>query len=162
MAVTRDGSHVFARVDRGPKIEILPLSDTAFFWKDTGDPIAFTRDEKGRATKMGMRLGWMAWYEAPRIEEPAVVTVAPEVLESYVGRYDFGQGRAILTVSREGSRLYAKMKGEAKQAILPRSQSTFFSKLSPAQVTFVKDTHGKVTGLIHEQGVRKLEIRRLE
>lgn len=162
VAVTRDGSHVFARVDRGPKIEILPLSDTAFFWKDTGDPIAFTRDEKGRATKMGMRLGWMAWYEAPRIEEPAVVTVAPEVLESYVGRYDFGQGRAILTVSREGSRLYAKMKGEAKQAILPRSQSTFFSKLSPAQVTFVKDTHGKVTGLIHEQGVRKLEIRRLE
>jgi hypothetical protein len=143
-------------------LQFLPLSDTEFFWKDTGDPIVFTRDEKGRASKMGMRQGWAAWYEAPRIEEPAVVQVAPEVLESYVGRYDFGQGRAILTVSREGNRLYAQMKGQAKEEIFPRSQTTFFSKLVPGQVTFVRDTHGKVTGLIHEQGARKLEIRRVE
>ncbi len=54
------------------------------------------------------------------------------------------------------------MKGAAKEEILPRSQTTFFSKLVPRQVTFVKDTHGKVTGLIHEQGARKLEIRRLD
>jgi uncharacterized pyridoxamine 5'-phosphate oxidase family protein len=91
-----------------------------------------------------------------------VVQVAPEVLESYVGRYDFGQGRAILTVSREGNRLYAQMKGQPKMEIFPRSQTTFFSRLVPAQVTFVKDTQGEVTGLIHEQGARRLEIRRLE
>jgi CubicO group peptidase (beta-lactamase class C family) len=162
VTVTREGSHIFARVSLGPKVEIFPLSDTEFFWKDTGDPIAFTRDEKGRASRMGMRQGWMAWYQAPRIEEPAVVQVAPEVLESYVGRYDFGQGRAILTVSREGNRLYAQMKGQAKEEILPRSQTTFFSKLVPGEVTFVNDTRGKVTGLIHEQGARKLEIRRVE
>jgi CubicO group peptidase (beta-lactamase class C family) len=162
LTVTRDGSHLFARLNLWPKVEILPRSDTEFFHRDSGEPIVFARNDKGRATKAGLRQMGMAWYEAPRVEEPAVARVAPEVLDGYVGKYDFGQGRAILTVSREGNQLYAQMKGQPKFELFPKSATVFFCKVVPAQVTFVQGAGGKVTGLIHDYGGRKLEVRRVD
>jgi hypothetical protein len=47
-------------------------------------------------------------------------------------------------------------------AISPKSQTVFFQKALPAQITFVQDPHGKVTGGIHELGGRKLDVPRVE
>jgi hypothetical protein len=35
-------------------------------------------------------------------------------------------------------------------------------KVEPAQITFVKDARGRITGGIHEQGGRKLDVPRIE
>ena len=83
-------------------------------------------------------------------------------LDAYVGKYDYGQRQAIMTVSREGNQLYAQIKGQPKYEIFPKSETVFFGKAVPAQIAFVKDAHGKVTGGIHDQGGRKLDVPRIE
>jgi hypothetical protein len=67
-----------------------------------------------------------------------------------------------MTVNREGNQLYSQVKGQPKFEIFPRSETVFFWKAIPAQITFVKDARGRVTRGIHEQGGRKLDVPRIE
>jgi hypothetical protein len=144
------------------KFEIFPKSENEFFDKDTDFQVAFTDGEKGPAKKALYRFWGMLLIDAPRIEEPVAIHLAPAILDAYVGKYDYGQRQAIMTVSREGNQLYAQIKGQPKLEIFPRSETVFFLKAVPAQITFVKDAHGKVTRGIHEQGGRRLDVPRVE
>ena len=162
LTVTRDGSRLFARRHTWPPFEILPTSDGEFFAKVGDSRITFIKDEKGRVIKALDRYWGPVGSEAFRMEDLVAIQVAPAVLDAYVGKYDYGQRQAIMTVSREGDHLYAQIKGQPKFEIFPKSQRVFFWKAVPAQITFVTDTHGKVTGGIHEQGGRKLDVPRIE
>lgn len=77
-------------------------------------------------------------------------TVKPSVYDAYVGRYDYGS--AVLTVTKEGDRLFAQLTGQPKFEIFPRSETEFFWKVVDAQITFVKGGAGEVTHAIHRQG----------
>jgi len=79
-----------------------------------------------------------------------------------LGRYDYGSGLAILTVTREGDRLYAQLTGQPKFQIFAQSETEFFWKVAVARVSFVKDAAGKVTKLVHRQGDREFEAPKLE
>jgi serine-type D-Ala-D-Ala carboxypeptidase/endopeptidase len=79
-----------------------------------------------------------------------------------VGKYDYGQGRAILTVTREGNRLFAQMVDQPKFEIFPQSPTEYFWKVINAQVTFVKDDKGKVIKAIHRQAGRTIEAPKIE
>ena len=52
----------------------------------------------------------------PSTRRPSTLT--PEELEAFVGRYDYGQ--AILTVTREGERLFAQLGGQPRFEIFPQ------------------------------------------
>ncbi|MEK7675483.1 MAG: DUF3471 domain-containing protein [Verrucomicrobiota bacterium] len=78
----------------------------------------------------------------------------------YVGRYDYGG--AILTVTREGDHLFAQLTDQPRFEIFPKSETEFFWKVVPAQVTFVKDDKGKVIKGIHRQGGKTIEAPRIE
>ncbi len=67
-------------------------------------------------------------------------------------KYAYGQGKSILTVTKEGERLFAQLTGQPKFEIFPKSESEFFWKAVNAQITFVKDDKGKVVKGIHRQG----------
>jgi WD40 repeat protein/serine/threonine protein kinase len=49
--VTREGSHLFAQMNDQPKLEILPTSETEFFWKDVNAQVTFVKDQTGKVTK---------------------------------------------------------------------------------------------------------------
>jgi hypothetical protein len=73
--------------------------------------------------------------------------VSPGACEAVVGRYACGE--AVLTVTREGGRLFAQRGGEDKHEIFPTSEINFFWKDMDARITFVKNPTGKVTKAIH-------------
>jgi CubicO group peptidase (beta-lactamase class C family) len=88
------------------------------------------------------------------IDTPKVdTTVDASVYDDYVGQYAY----AILTVTREGDRLFAQLtgfaqlKGQPKFEIFPKSETEFFWKVADAQVTFVKNEAGLVTHARHRQ-----------
>ncbi len=87
---------------------------------------------------------------------------SPAVLDSYVGKYDYGMGRAIMTVSREGNQLFAQLTAQPRFEIFPKSEKVFFWKVVAAQITFVKDAAGKVIKGIHEQGGQTKEVPKIE
>jgi len=81
--------------------------------------------------------------DTPKVD----TTVDAGVYDDYVGQYCY----AILTVAREGDRLFAQLTGQRKFEIFPKSETEFFWKAVPAQVTFVKNEAGVVVKAIHRQ-----------
>jgi len=161
LVVTREGDKVFAQLTGQPKFEIFPKSETNFFWKVVEAEVTFVKNEKGEVTKAIHRQGGQT-INAPRLEDVKEVKVNPKTYDAYVGRYDFGGGKAIMTVTREGDRIFAQLTGQPKFEIFPKSETEFFWKVVNAQVSFVKDKNGKVTKAIQEQGGQKLDAPRIE
>jgi hypothetical protein len=51
MTVTREDAHLFAQMNDQPKMEILPASETEFFWKDLDAQVTFVKDQTGKVTR---------------------------------------------------------------------------------------------------------------
>jgi hypothetical protein len=79
---------------------------------------------------------------------------------AYVGRYELGPDW-VMTITREGDRLFAQPTGQAKREFLPESETAFFSEVPDAQITFVKDEKGRVTHLVIHLGGQEMRAKRL-
>ena len=89
------------------------------------------------------------------------ISVDENILKSYVGRYDYGQG-GVMIVTLEGKQLYAQLTGQNKYPILPASNDEFYWKIAEANVKFVKDEKGNVTHAIHHQSGQQFEVKKLK
>jgi CubicO group peptidase (beta-lactamase class C family) len=161
LEVTREGDRLFAQLTGQPRFEIFAKSDLTFFWKAVEAEVTFVKDEKGRVVKAVHKQGGNT-IDAPRLEDVKAVRLDAKALDVIVGRYDYGGGQAILTVTREGDRLFAQLTGQPKFEIFAKSETEFFWKVVNAQVTFVKDKDGKVTKATHRQGGKSFDAPRIE
>ena len=93
-------------------------------------------------------------------KERKEIQLAPEVLERYVGRYELAP-QFILTVTREGGRLFAQATGQQKFEIFPESEREFFLKVTDAQITFNLDASGRAASLVLHQAGRDMPAKRL-
>lgn len=84
-------------------------------------------------------------YELPR--ERIAVKVDVKIYDALVGEYEFGQNR-VITITKEGDRLFAQRTGAPKFEAFPESETTFFLTVADVQFIFTKDNTGKITGMI--------------
>lgn len=79
------------------------------------------------------------------------VMIDPQLLNSFLGKYQFGPG-AVATVTREGDSL--KWRGGNRPAVtlVPLSETHFFAKESETEITFVKNEKGQVTDVVLRLG----------
>src|SRR5207247_9775673 len=98
----------------------------------------------------------LASRETPKID----TKVSPKALDAVIGRYDYGMG--ILTVMKEGDKVFAQLTGQPKFEIFPKSETEFFWKVVEAEVSFVKNDKGAVTKAIHRQGGQTINAPRME
>lgn len=75
----------------------------------------------------------LAKFSAPK--EHKQITLTPEVLERYVGVYEFAP-TVSLTVTREGGQLYAQLTNQPRFEVYPEGEKDFFLKVVDAQLTF--------------------------
>ena len=83
-------------------------------------------------------------YELPR--ERVAIKVDPRIYDAYAGEYEYGPNR-ILTIIREGDKLFAQRRGAPRDEILPESETKFFLTVADVQLVFLKDDAGKVFGI---------------
>lgn len=83
------------------------------------------------------------------------VKVDPSTFDAYVGEYQVNP-RLILTISKEGDKLFGQMTGQPKRGVEPVSDTQFTIPEVKANITFEKDAVGKVTGLLMTQGARSV------
>ncbi|MEO8576617.1 MAG: serine hydrolase [Gemmatimonadales bacterium] len=82
----------------------------------------------------------------------AEVPVDPYKLAPYVGVYELAPNFQ-LTITLESGSLFGQATGQSKLQLYSESETEFFLKVVDAQVTFVKDSTGKVNQLIlHQNG----------
>jgi CubicO group peptidase (beta-lactamase class C family) len=161
MTVTQKDSHLYAQLAGQPRFEIFPKSDSEFYWKVVDAQVTFVKDKSGRVIKAVHHQNGMV-INAPRLEDLPEVKVDPATYDAFVGKYDYGQGVSIMTVSREGDHLFAQLTGQPKFEIFPSAPAKFFWKVVDAQVEFVKEAPGKVTKAIHHQGGRTFDAPKIE
>jgi len=123
--------------------------------------VSFVKDTSGKVTKAVHHQNGQT-IDAPRLADIAEAKVDPATYDAFLGKYDYGQGQVILTVTRSGDHLYAQLTGQPQLEIFPKSPAEFFWKVVDAQVTFVKDAGGKVTKAIHHQGGQTIEAPKVE
>jgi hypothetical protein len=123
--------------------------------------VTFVKDSAGKVTK-AIHLQNGQTINAPRVADVKTAKVDPAQYDALLGRYDYGGGQAIMTVTRTGSQLFAQLTGQQKFEIFPESPTNFYWKAVAAKVTFVKNAQGKVTKAIHEQGGRKFDAPKLD
>ena len=77
------------------------------------------------------------------------VKVSEKVLQTYVGEYQLDETRSLTFALDKGS-LWGGPAGQTPQQLYAESQTKFFLKTMPIQITF-KTEKGKVTGLVMQR-----------
>ena len=90
-----------------------------------------------------------------------VVAVDPSIYDGYVGRYKFSD-TVLMTVSRDGTHLFAQLTGQGPLEIFPSSKTEYFLKVVNAQIIFAPDAQGRATALTLHQGGREITASRID
>lgn len=148
MTVSVEGDAIFSQITGQPQHRIYPKAKDAFFGKVAHAEVMFLRDQKGQVTAARHSQNGST-FRAAKIPDDAVKLTAEQVAP-FVGQYQYGE-LAILTVSRDGSQLFAQLTGQPRFPIFPKSETEFEWRVVAASVKFSKDDDGKVTKAIHTQ-----------
>lgn len=81
--------------------------------------------------------------------------------DAYVGEYQVNP-RLILTITKEGDKLFGQMTGQGKLLVEPVSDTQFTIPEVKANITFEKDSDGKVVGLLLSQGTRTANAKKIK
>ncbi len=95
-----------------------------------------------------------------RIESPPV-GVNAKTYDSYVGQYELTPN-FIASVTKEDDKLMLQATGQPKAELFPESETQFFLKVVDAQITFMKDEKGVVTGLMLHQNGQKIQGKKIK
>ena len=132
MAVTVEDEKIYAQLTGQSKMEIYPKDSTTFFWKVVDAQVEFQRGKDGKVVR-AVHTQNGSTQNAPRIDQG--FKIAPETLAKYVGRYDYGP--SVMTVTADGSSLFAQITGQQKMRIYPTAETKFEWRVVKAQVEFV-------------------------
>ncbi len=80
-----------------------------------------------------------------------IVTIAPTLLDDYVGRYQVNPDR-VLTIVKENGKLFGQPTQAPKVELFAVSESRFIRKDAPIQFSFVKSAGGKADTLLVSSG----------
>jgi CubicO group peptidase (beta-lactamase class C family) len=87
------------------------------------------------------------------------ITLPPQTLQKYVGSYELtfpGQSVPLVIILEDG-KLLAQLGQQPKFPIFAESETLFFNKVVDAQLEFVKNDKGDITGLVLHQNGRDIK-----
>jgi CubicO group peptidase (beta-lactamase class C family) len=87
------------------------------------------------------------------------ITLAPKILEQYVGTYELAP-KINMTITLEGGQLISQISGQGKVPLFATSETKFFPKVVDAEIEFGKDDKGAVAYLVLHQGGRDMQAPR--
>jgi beta-lactamase regulating signal transducer with metallopeptidase domain len=95
-------------------------------------------------------------YEQARPRQ--AVAFEPARFDRYVGYYQLGGG--IVAVTRRGDHFYAQLTGQPAVEVYPESDSEFFFKVVPAQLSFERGPDGAAAAVVlHQNGLELRAVR---
>jgi CubicO group peptidase (beta-lactamase class C family) len=166
ITMTRDGGRLFTQLTGQLRFEVFPESEKEFFLKVVDAQLTFETDAAGKVVAVVLHQNGVD-QRAKRIEgEPVVpkgIDLDAATLDGCVGRYTLAQAPgASLTITRDGTHLFAQLTGQPKAEIFARSATEFFYTVVDAQITFERDGQGKATAAVLHQMGRDLRWTRAE
>ncbi len=133
-------------VPKGTRLVVTAHFDNSS--RNKYNPDATRNVRFGEPTYDEMLVGFVD-YLTDKPKERMVAKIDPAIYDSYVGQYTVGPGISF-TVAREGDKLLFDVPGQPKIEAFPESETKFFFKIVDAQVTFIRNQQGEVTGIVFE------------
>jgi D-alanyl-D-alanine carboxypeptidase len=163
--VSREKGRLLAQRKGGSKSELIPASTTEFFLEDNPGRCLFTKDEGGRVTGLRIvsRIGPAQVFgrtDKPLPDPRREIDLDPALYDRLAGDYELAPD-FIITILRRGDKLISQATGQPEVELFPESETRFFLKVTDAQVDFVVDAAGRVTGLVLHQGGQDLPAKRI-
>jgi CubicO group peptidase (beta-lactamase class C family) len=164
--ITREGASLYSQRAGQAKNELLAASAVEFLFKDNPARLRFLKDGSGAVTGLRLegRIGPAQIYTKTAKPLPSpkkVAAVDPKIYDLYVGDYELMPG-FIITILKRGDKLISQATGQPEVELFPESEIRFFLKVVDAEVDFVKDAAGKVTGLLLHQGGQTLPGKKIK
>ncbi len=162
---SREGDKLLAQRQGGARNELYAASATEFFLKDNPARFVFAKDGKGRVSglRIQSRIGPAQIFARTDRPLPAArreVRLDPRLYDRLTGDYELAP-EFIITILRRGDTLISQATGQPEVELFPESETRFFLKVVDAQVDFVVDAAGRVTGLVLHQGGRDLPAKKI-
>jgi len=101
--------------------------------------------------------GWLDYLP----KEKVIAPVDPKIYDDYAGQYQLAPN-FIINITNENGKLTLQAAGQPKNELFAESETDFFLKTIDAQIKFVKDAEGKVTGLVLRQGGRETPAQKIK
>jgi hypothetical protein len=151
LTVTREGAQLFAQLSGQGRYPIFAEADTEFFYKVVNAQLSFESDAQGKAVAVTLHQNGRD-QRAPRAEERKRAALPAATFDRYVGSYELGPGQT-LSITRDGTRFFAQLTGQARFEIFPSGERDFFLEAVEAELSFEVDAKGHaVACTIHQAG----------
>jgi CubicO group peptidase (beta-lactamase class C family) len=162
--ITLEGSQLKSQREGSTVFDIYPMTEDHFIFEEGMISYKFSTDDDGSkivvmSSNGNDSKGKAIDKEAPK--EKVVITLAPEKLKQFVGKYELAPTFHIV-IRSEGSQLFAQATGQPEFELFAESETTFFLKVVPASVDFNKNDDGNVTSLTLHQGGQDMEGKKVE
>ncbi len=93
--------------------------------------------------------------------EETSIELSEDLLEHYEGKYAL-QPSFVLTVTREGRRMFVQATGQPRAEMYASSENQFFLKVVDARLTFYRNGEGEVAGLVLLQNGQEMKANKVE
>ena len=160
--ITLENNQLYSQREGNTKLKIKGFEKDKFFFESMMNTLVFSRGANGSVEKVTLngREDDMVWTKTNKpLPSNSEIKVEETILATYVGDYELAPN-FILSISKDGNRLFAQATGQTKNELFASSPTLFFLKVVDAKVEFLKDETGKVSKLILNQG-KKMEAKRV-
>ena len=141
--ILKESDRLFAQPAGGPKLELIPESETKFVVKDVGAEITFDAPESGKTNKLTVKNEGQS-MPATRLETEAV---KPAELAEYAGDYYSDELGTTYTIVVENGQLVAQHRRHNDIKLTATERDTFRGRQWFFQtVRFTRDKDNRVSG----------------
>lgn len=161
--ITLENGQLYSQKEGSTKLKIYPMTKTKFIFESGATAYEFfEKDEKKQTifSNNGIEFIGFEIDKAPPAEKETI-TLSPEILETYVGKYELSP-EFFIEVTLKGNQLFAQATGQSQFELFAENETSFFLKVVVAQVEFNKNENGEVTGLILHQGGQDIPGKKIE
>lgn len=158
-----ENEQLYSLREGSTKMEIFPMNKTNFIFDGGNTSYEFSlKDGKKHAafTVNGVTVVGVETDKALPSEQVSV-TLAPEVLSKYVGKYELAPG-VVIDITAKDAQLFAQLTGQPAFEIFAEKEDRFFLKVVAAQLEFEKDGTGKISGLTLYQNGQKMPAKKID
>jgi hypothetical protein len=161
MVVAMEDNQLYAQLTGQERYPIFPVGDDRFVWRIVEAEIQFVKDDQGKVIK-GIHTQNGRSFDVPRLPDVKRIELSEEQLDEFVGRYNYGLFAGKMTVTREGKRLMAQLRGQPKLEIVPVGEDEFRWVDVTASIQFERDEDGQIVRGQHTQNGRTFAVPRVE
>ncbi|REJ74029.1 MAG: serine hydrolase [Acidobacteria bacterium] len=140
----------------GQRFEILPESETRFFYENTFSYLDFVLGEDGEVSHMlfhpdGAEEAERADLTDEEVQTRTKIEISAEQAAAYAGTYKMQPGFE-MTIRVDGNRVFSQLPGQPEVELFAEATDAFFLEVVDAQVTFGREDGAVSTVTIHQGG----------